>query len=227
MSKGVVIVAGGKGLRMGTDIPKQFLLLNGKPILMHTIEAFYNYDHTINIVLVLPESQFVYWAELKKKHNFKTPHSVVSGGETRFHSVKNGIKFFSDDVSLIAVHDGVRPLVSKEIIARTFNEAKLHGGAYPVIPVVETLRKRDKKGGKNKQVDREDYFLGQTPQTFQTSILRPLYNRRYSKSFTDDVSIVEKAKACNPITIEGSRENIKITTSEDLILAEAILKCRN
>ncbi|MCC8146561.1 MAG: 2-C-methyl-D-erythritol 4-phosphate cytidylyltransferase [Bacteroidales bacterium] len=222
--KYVIIVAGGKGLRMGTEVPKQFLLLEGKPVLMHTIRAFYDYDPAIRIVLVLPEIQQPYWKTLCKEYSFDIGHEIANGGDTRFHSVKNGLKRVLTD-SLVAVHDGVRPLVDKKIIAAAFEAAEIHKAAYPVIPVVDTLRKKVTEG-RSKKVDRSKYCLVQTPQVFISKVIISAYEMDYSENFTDDISVVEARKNCKPVMIEGSRENIKITTPVDLAVAEALLKCR-
>jgi 2-C-methyl-D-erythritol 4-phosphate cytidylyltransferase len=223
MKEQVIIVAGGKGLRMGTDIPKQFLLLNGKPVLMHTIEAFYNYNPQIEIIVVLPSEQRAYWRRLREAHLFDIDHEVVSGGETRFHSVRNAMQLIEKG-TLVAVHDGVRPLVTKEIIEKAFAAAVKKKGAFPAVPVVDAIRKKKHDGSKS--VDRSCYYFVQTPQVFQSDLLIKGYRRRYSKKFTDDVSVVEASRKCKPVMIEGSIENIKITTPFDLVVAENILKLR-
>ena len=222
--KYAIIVAGGKGLRMGTDIPKQFLLLNNKPVLMHTIEAFCYFESKIEIILVLPEEQQNYWSDLCRKHDFTIPHTVVNGGETRFHSVKNGLKQVKPK-SLVAIHDGVRPLITSQLIADAFRQAEIHKASYPVIPVVDTLRECVTED-ESKIVDRSKFCLVQTPQVFCSEIIIDAYEQDFSEQFTDDISVVEARKNCKPVMIEGSRENIKITTPVDLIVAETLLKCR-
>jgi len=218
----IIIVAGGKGTRMGAEIPKQFLILNEKPVLMHTIESFYNYDSTFKIILVLPEEQRNYWNELCEKFDFKINHIVVSGGETRFHSVKNGLDIVSEKNAIIGIHDGVRPLVSFDVIGRCFDKASEKGAAFPVIPIVETLRK--KIGNDNSiTVNRADYCLVQTPQVFNYEIIKKAYQQEYSDTFTDDVSVVESLKEYPVYEVEGSRENIKITTPIDLFIAEKLM----
>jgi 2-C-methyl-D-erythritol 4-phosphate cytidylyltransferase len=224
VKKYVIILAGGKGLRMGTDIPKQFLLLREKPVLMHTIEAFYNYDPCIRIILVLSENQGDYWHLLCEKHHFTIDHQVTWGGETRFHSVQNGLQLVDED-SYVAIHDGVRPLVTQKIIADAFEIAERGKSAYPVIPVSDTLR-RLLPNEKSRLVDRSKFFLVQTPQVFSSKVIIRAYHADYSPEFTDDVSVAEKRKSCKAIMIEGSRENIKITSPIDFAIAEAILKCR-
>ncbi len=220
MQKYIIIVAGGKGTRMGTDIPKQFLLLCGKPVLMHTIEAFYQYDENIGIVLVLPEEQQLYWQELCEQYKFIIKHTVVSGGKTRFHSVKNGLNLVAKKDAIVGIHDGVRPLVPLSVISECYKEAEQKGTVFPVIPVVDTLRQKTASG--SVLVDRENYCLVQTPQVFDASIIQDAYNQEYSEKFTDDISVVE-IMGKSVFSVEGSRRNIKITTPEDLIVAEAFM----
>ena len=215
MKKYIIIVAGGKGLRMGAEIPKQFLILNDKPVLMHTIDAFYNYDPSIKIILVLPEEQQDYWTELCEKFDFKINHQTVSGGETRFHSVRNGLSIAPEKDVIIGIHDGVRPLVSKDVISRCFDKAAEKGVAFPVVPVVETLRK--KTGTGSIIVNRADYCLVQTPQVFNSEIIKKAYQQDFSDKFTDDVSVVESLNEYPIYEVEGASENIKITTPIDLI----------
>ena len=168
----IVIVAGGKGLRMGNDIPKQFLLLNNKPILMHTIEKFHSWDSKCEIILVLPESQHNYWNSLCEEQQFNIPLKITTGGETRFHSVKNGLNIATGDI--IGIHDGVRPLVSHDTISLCFNTAKQKGNAIPCIPVNDSLRKAEKNS--NKMVERSLFFRIQTPQVFQSDIINKAFN---------------------------------------------------
>lgn len=217
--KSVVIVAGGKGLRMGTDIPKQFLPLKGLPVLMHTINAFRRYDENIDIVLVLPREQQEYWKELCGRYSFVQPHRIADGGETRYHSVSNGLSMLSG-CGLVAVHDGVRPFVSQEVIARCFDAAAVHKAVIPVLPAVETVRHR-LPDGKTVTVDRSEYFMVQTPQVFDATLLMDAYSRGYSSAFTDDASVVEAA-GTDIYLVEGNRENIKITTPFDLRIGEIL-----
>lgn len=214
-----LIVAGGKGERMNFDIPKQFIEINGKPILMHTIEAFVKYDHDIQIVIVLPTTQIDLWHQLCKKHAFNVNHCVAMGGQTRFHSVQNGLQSI-ETPSIIAVHDGVRPLVSISTIARCFSAAEIHNAAIPVIDLVDSLRKIS--GEESFSVNRSDYKLVQTPQVFDGEFLKKAYQQAYSDKFTDDASVVESLGE-KIYLVEGNRENIKITTEMDLIIAKAIL----
>lgn len=215
MNAYAVIVAGGKGLRMGGDIPKQFLPIDGKPILMHTIEAFHKAIDGIQIVLVLPAEQQNYWKELCKKHFFHSPELVANGGETRFHSVKNGLALIPDDnEAVVGVHDGVRPFVSKETIERCYAEAAQGKAIVPVVPVVETIRQILPEG-KSITRPRDEYRLVQTPQTFPLMLIKQAYEQPFSAAFTDDASVVE-ALGREITMVEGNRENIKITTQSDL-----------
>ena len=218
--KYVLIVAGGKGLRMGTELPKQFLPIGGRPVLMRTVEAFYSYDPDMCIVLVLPESQQDYWQHLCVEHGFKVPHVVANGGETRFHSVKNGLAFVQE-AGVVGVHDGVRPFVSRDVIARCYDLALTEKAVVPVVKVVETVRQL-MPDGTSRTMDRERYRLVQTPQVFDAALLKQAYGQPYTPSFTDDASVVEAYGASICLT-EGNRENIKITTPFDLKVAEALL----
>jgi 2-C-methyl-D-erythritol 4-phosphate cytidylyltransferase len=225
MKKCVIVVAGGKGVRMGGDLPKQFMPVCGKPVLMHTIQAFYDYDTQIRIILVLPEDQIAYWEQLCETQAFAIPHQLVKGGETRFHSVKNGLMEVGEN-TLVGVHDGVRPLVSREIIAEAYRIAESEKAAFPAIPVTDSVRERGNDLGESHAVDRSQYFLVQTPQVFLSDILLDAYSQDYRESFTDDVSVVESAGICRPVMFEGNRENIKITSPVDLIIAKHLMKCR-
>lgn len=219
MNRHVIIVAGGKGLRMGGDIPKQFLPVGGKPVLMRTIEAFYSFDPSIHIILVLPVSQQAYWKELCETYHFSVHHEVADGGDTRFHSVKNGLALV-DGEGLVGVHDGVRPFVSREVIAGCYARAEIEKAVIPVIDVVETVRHLTKRGSET--VPRGDYKLVQTPQVFEVSLLKEAYNREFIETFTDDASVVE-AMGKEIHLVPGNRENIKLTTPFDLKVAEALL----
>ena len=220
MKKHIIIVAGGKGLRMGGEIPKQFLPIGGKPVLMRTIEAFHLYDNTIHVVLVLPVSQQAYWRELCKKYSFELPHEVADGGETRFHSVMNGLALVEGE-GLVGVHDGVRPFVSQEVITRCYAEAGTKKAVIPVIGVVETVRRLE--GTDSVTVPRDQYKLVQTPQVFDVALLQRAYQQKYTEMFTDDASVVE-ALGEKVFLVEGNRENIKLTTPEDLDVAEVFFK---
>lgn len=218
MKKHVVIVAGGKGLRMGGDIPKQFLPIGGKPVLMRTIEAFHAFDKNIHTVLVLPVSQQNYWMDLCKEYHFDIVHDIADGGETRFHSVKNGLALV--DEGLVGIHDGVRPFVTKEVIARCYTEAFLKKAVIPVIGVVETVRHLTDKGSET--VPRDQYKLVQTPQVFEVDLLKNAYQQNYTDRFTDDASVVE-GLGIEVALVEGNLENIKLTTPFDLKVAEILV----
>ncbi len=217
--KYVLIVAGGKGLRMGTELPKQFLPIGGKPVLMRTLEAFYTYNSEIQLILVLPHSQQDYWKQLCREYHFSLPHVVADGGETRFHSVKNGLALVNTP-GLVGVHDGVRPFVSQEVISRCYDLAAEKKAVIPVIDVVETVRHLDGEGSVT--VNRDDYKLVQTPQVFDVELLKQAYNQSYTPHFTDDASVVEALGVPVALTV-GNRENIKITTPFDLKIATVLL----
>ena len=218
LKKTAIIVAGGKGERMNSEVPKQFLELAGKPVLMHTIERFFNYSAEIAIVLVLPATQTEYWKELCLKYNFDIPHRIAEGGEARFFSVRNALRLV-DYNGLIAVHDGVRPLVDSETIERCFEVAEKSGIAIPIIDSVDSIRKITGNG--SIAVDRKEYKMVQTPQVFRADVLLKSYEQPYNESFTDDASVAEAAGFTISL-VAGNRENIKITTPFDLKLAEAL-----
>lgn len=219
MNKYVIIVAGGSGKRMKTNIPKQFIEIKGMPLLMHTMTTFYKYDNKINIILVLSKAYFKHWKDLCQCHGFQIPHEVVEGGEERYHSVKNGLSVVKGQ-GLVGIHDGVRPLVSPATIDRCYTVALEKGNAIPCIPVIESLRFADELG--SRPVDRNNYHVIQTPQVFQSGLLQDAYDQPFSKSFTDDASVIETmGHGIN--LVEGNRENIKITTPLDLELAKVLL----
>lgn len=222
MERYAIIVAGGKGLRMGGEIPKQFLPIGGKPVLMRTIEVFRQAYPDIHIILVLPVSQQDYWQQLCQEYNFAVPVRIADGGETRFHSVSNGLKLIPDDTDgLVGVHDGVRPFVAVETIRRCYDEAMEKGAVVPVISVVETVRQL-RKDGTSVTVPRDEYKLVQTPQTFRISLLKEAYQQQYTSFFTDDASVVEALG--KPVhLVEGNRENIKITTPADIRFVNGLL----
>lgn len=218
----VIIVAGGKGLRMGTETPKQFLPVAGKPILMRTIERFYEYNPDINIILVLPESQQEYWHQLCEEHHFDIKHQIANGGDTRFQSSKNGLALIPDAADgVVGIHDGVRPFVSTSVIDECYETAREEYAAIPVYAVTDTLRYIDQRGG-GKNVMRDDYRVVQTPQTFDIALAKQAFNQGYKAQFTDDASVVESL-GCQVAMVEGNRENIKITTPFDIKVAEALL----
>jgi 2-C-methyl-D-erythritol 4-phosphate cytidylyltransferase len=216
-----LIVAGGNGTRMGTELPKQFLLLQGKPVIMHTIEAFYFAG--ASLVLVLPKHQFGYWKTLCDAHHFNLPHQLAAGGETRFHSVKNGLELISDD-GVIAIHDGVRPCISREVIEETYEVAQQKGNAIAAVKLKDSIRVSD--GEDNHSVNREYYWLIQTPQTFQTALIKAAYQSASHAQFTDDAGVLEAAGSAIHLT-QGDYRNIKITTPEDMQVAEVFLGRRS
>jgi 2-C-methyl-D-erythritol 4-phosphate cytidylyltransferase len=212
---GVVIVAGGSGKRFGSELPKQFLEIIGKPVLMHTIERFVEAFSKIKIVVVLPEDHHETWADLCKMHEFAIDHEVVKGGKERFYSVKNGLEKVKD-CEIVGVQDGVRPLASAKLIQTCYETASSYGACVPAIPVADSLRKGNKTD--NKPVSREGLFRVQTPQVFRNVWLQIAYDQPYDPSFTDDASVVEKA-GHKIILVDGEESNIKITRKEDLKLA--------
>jgi 2-C-methyl-D-erythritol 4-phosphate cytidylyltransferase len=214
----IIIVAGGKGLRMGGEIPKQFLPIGGKPVLMRTLERFLEYSKDLQIILVLPEAQQEYWHQLCEEYHFDVTYTLANGGQTRFHSVQNGLAKVPDDAQgVVGVHDGVRPFVSIEVISNCFETARTKKAVIPVTPVVETLRHIN-EGTKA----RADYRLVQTPQCFDIQLLKDANRQPYNDGFTDDASVVE-AFGFDITLVEGNRENIKITTPFDLKIAETLI----
>lgn len=245
----IIIVAGGKGLRMGSDIPKQFLPIGGKPVLMRTLERFRAYSSALQIILVLPEAQQDYWRQLCEDYHFDVEHQIANGGQTRFHSVQNGLALIPDDAEgVVGVHDGVRPFPSIEVIRNCYETARTAKAVIPVIPVVETVRQLMSDGQvSSRTVPRDDYRLVQTPQTFDIQLLKAAYKRAqnqtrlgsaeheqarpevkaanrqpYNDGFTDDASVVESYGYAITL-VEGNRENIKITTPYDLKIAEVLI----
>jgi 2-C-methyl-D-erythritol 4-phosphate cytidylyltransferase len=216
----VVIVAGGSGKRMGAEIPKQFLELAGRPVLMHTIERFKKFNDAIEIITVLPENQLRFWIDIQKKHSFSVAHTLVKGGSNRFYSVKNGLKFVNSP-GLVAIHDGVRPFVSIDTIKRCFEAAEKLGNAIPTISPTESLRMVTDNG--SEPVNRFHVKQIQTPQVFNAGLLKEAYLQDYCPEFTDDATVLEK-KGEKINLIEGNRENIKITNPEDLLISAALLQ---
>ena len=225
-------MAGGKGTRIKSDLPKQFIRLNGKPILLHTLEAFFKYSEKISVVLVLPEDDFGTWEAICREYKFTRPILLQKGGETRFQSVKNGLEKI-DGEGLVASHDGVRPLVSSDLIGASYRLAAVHGSAVAAVRLKESIRVTDqaylpegssaRRQDNTKAVDRSHYRLIQTPQTFNLQLIKKAYQLKEDKSLTDDASIAEKSG--HKISLfEGSYQNIKITTPEDLIVAEALMR---
>jgi 2-C-methyl-D-erythritol 4-phosphate cytidylyltransferase len=217
MQKVALIVAGGKGDRMNADIPKQFLLLNGTPILMHTLKQF---SHFEEIVLVLPHSQFDYWRELCSNYNFTQKHTLLAGGTTRFYSVKNGLEKIEEN-SVIAIHDGVRPLISKKLIDSLITKTKNGVGVIPIVPVKDSIRKV--KGENSVHLDRSNLYKVQTPQCFLSTDIKEAYTQEFSDTFTDDASVFE-ANGGKINTLLGEEKNLKITTREDLTIANEFIQ---
>lgn len=226
MERFAILVAGGQGLRMGGDVPKQFLPLGGRPVLMHTIDRFREVFPDMHIIVVLPQGQHDYWHDLCRRHHLEGGFLTAPGGDTRFHSVLNGLNAIPADVSegLVGVHDGVRPFVSRDTLRRCYEEAARSGTAVPVTPVVETLR-HVSPDGESVTVPRGDYRLVQTPQVFSLALLRQAYRQPYAPQFTDDASVVE-ALGERITLVEGNRENIKLTTPADLLLTKGIMEAR-
>ena len=219
MKNYTIIVAGGKGLRMKSNIPKQFISINSKPVLMHTLDRMYQILPQSEIILALPKSEFDNWNKLCKKHNYSIDHCVVEGGKTRYESVRNALNKVNEK-SVIAVHDGVRPLVKNSVVNECMLAAKEKGAAIPVMAIEESLRKKTNSG--SVVVNRDKYLIVQTPQCFSSDVLLKAYQQDYSTKFTDDASVVE-AMGLEIQLIEGNKENIKITTSEDLKKAQVYI----
>ena len=220
MKKYALIVAGGKGERMGSETPKQFLPVAGKPLLMHTLQVFHATDPSIELILVLPELHFATWGNLCEEYNFEVMHQVVNGGSMRFESVYNGLQSIDGDEGLVAIHDGVRPLVTSRIITETYRVAGENGNAVAAVRSKDSLRLV--VDGVSRAVNREDYYLVQTPQTFRLSGIRKAYASAAHNRFTDDAAVAE-AHGETIRLVEGDYRNIKITTPEDLLLAELLI----
>ena len=220
MKRYAILVGGGSGSRMQQDIPKQFLLLDGKPVLMHTLEAFYQSEPRPEIVVVLNVDFHEYWEKLCKTYQCIIPHTLVKAGQERFFSVKNGLKLVKGK-ALVAIHDAVRPIIKKDKIEHAFSYAEVHGNAVLAIPSKDSVRLSDTK--ENKAVARELVYLIQTPQIFTSTMLKKAYLQEFRTSFTDDASVVEHAGVAIHL-VEGDPKNIKITYPEDLALAEVFLK---
>lgn len=219
----IIIVAGGRGLRMGGEVPKQFLPVGGRPVLMRTIEQFHAYDAQLQIIVVLPHDQQDYWQKLCSDYGFTVPHRMADGGDTRFASSANGLALVPDDEDgLVGFHDGVRPFVSQQTIARCYEAAREDYAAIPVMAVTDTLRFVG-NGGSGHNVQRAMFRAVQTPQVFDIALAKQAFNQPYRDTFTDDASVVESL-GCHVQMVEGNRENIKLTTPFDLVVAEALLK---
>lgn len=219
VKKHTIIVAGGSGKRLGGPVPKQFQTVKGRPLLMWTIEAFHRYDPAMRLIVVLPREHFDIWKALCMGHRFLIGHEVVAGGEQRWHSVKAGLDKVEDD-GLVAVHDGVRPLVSQELIARCFDAADRQAAAIPVVPVVPSIRETTAEG--SRALDRSKLLAVQTPQCFHADLLRAAFEQPYDPAFTDEATLVERL-GVRVALVEGEDGNIKVTTPMDLRLVELVL----
>lgn len=220
LKKYALIVAGGTGSRMNSSIAKQFIELSGKPILMRTIETFFKFDPNFAIILVLPKEQLYFWQILCEKHHFSIPHQVITGGDTRFHSVKNGLASITSE-GIVAIHDGVRPLVGHSTISRCLDTAGKWGNAVPCLPVYESVRQVN--DNESTPIDRSLLRVIQTPQVFSCTLIKAAFEQPYDDAFTDDASVLEKTGEKIQL-VEGNRENIKITDPLDLLMAEAFLR---
>jgi len=218
MKKYAIIVAGGSGLRMGAALPKQYLPVGGKPILMHTLAAFHQYSPEIEVMLVIPEKDFAYWTQLCEEFDFQLPYRLIKGGETRFQSVKNGLDAIEATEGLVAIHDGVRPFVAPQTISESFLIAERTGSAIAVIPLKDSLRKINATGESFFQ-KRDDYRLVQTPQTFLLHKIKKAFEVKEEPHFTDDATVYEN-QGWEVSLFEGNVSNIKITTPEDLAYAD-------
>ncbi|MBQ5730314.1 MAG: 2-C-methyl-D-erythritol 4-phosphate cytidylyltransferase [Bacteroidaceae bacterium] len=224
MKRYLIVVAGGKGQRMGGALPKQFQLLGERPVIMVTLERLHAIDNTLKFILVLPLEYIALWDELCTKYEFRLPVTVVAGGNTRFHSVQNGLSMIEDsDEALVGVHDAVRPFVSQKVLDDAFREAWINGAAIPMIDIQDSVRQIIGAGGASQAVPRDRYRLVQTPQVFRLSLLCKAYSQRYVEAFTDDASVVE-AMGERVYAVEGNRENIKLTTPFDMMVAKTIIE---
>ena len=221
MRKAAILVAGGKGTRMGGAVSKQYLPIGGKPVLMHTLEAFARYSPEIYLILVLPANDFMFWGKLCQEYHFTLPHQVIAGGASRFQSVKNGLNALPFDEGLVAIHDGVRPFVHSEVIRESFEEARRSGSAIAVVPLKDSIRKVTSDGKSNFE-ERQFFRLVQTPQTFQIGKIKEAFKVEELPQFTDDATVYEY-QGWQVSLIEGNPENVKITTPEDLEYAEFLL----
>jgi 2-C-methyl-D-erythritol 4-phosphate cytidylyltransferase len=222
MKKVALIVAAGAGKRMQNATPKQFLLLSGQPILMHTIRVFYNADPNTKIIVIINENDIEHWRALCQAHHFELPHTLINGGAERFFSVQNGINHLKNDEpshTLVAIHDGVRPLATTDFINQCFDAAKTHQTAVPTLPLKDSIRNIIT----HQTTDRAQYNLVQTPQVFTLNILQKAYLQPFLPTFTDDASVVETVYPKPIHTVQGTEQNIKITTPFDLLFAEFIL----
>lgn len=217
-NKTVIITAGGMGKRMGNNLPKQFLALQKSPILIHTILKFYNYDNSIQLILTLPENWISYWERTCAETNFDIQHEIIAGGKERYDSIKKALTLSKG--KLIAIHDGIRPLVSTETIQKAFEMAEKKGNAIPIFPIKESVRFVENE--KTHSINRNNYFLVQTPQVFERGLIKSAYEQDFQESITDDASLLEKTGK-KIYVFQGNEENIKITTPLDLRIAEELI----
>lgn len=220
----VVIVAGGSGKRMKSELPKQFIKLTGRPVLLHTLYVFYEFDRELKIIIVLHADYFDLWKSICEKYSCSVPHRVIKGGETRFCSVKNGLEAIDNEDGLVAIHDAVRPLVNKQTIKRCFDNAMRYGNALPAISPNESVRITI--AGGNKPIDKENIFLVQTPQVFSVARIKKAYKQKQRPDFTDDATVFEASGGIINI-VPGDPLNIKLTTPVDMEFAITVLKQRN
>jgi len=220
MEKYVLIIAGGLGKRMNMDIPKQFIPVAGKPVLMHTIAKFKNFDPKMHIIVIIPREHISLWKDLCVEFSFKIEHQIVSGGKERFYSVRNGLKHVPDD-ALVLIHDGVRPLVSNETIERVIRSSSEKGNAIPYMDLYQSVRKVSQS--KNRAVNRNQFKVIQTPQGFYSNYIKEAYSKRYRKSFTDDASVLE-ALGYEINLVKGNNKNMKITSSTDIHLVDCLMR---
>ncbi len=220
MNRYAIIVAGGTGQRFGSSVPKQFLPLKGLPVLMHTLHIFHTFNSSIRFIVTLPIDYIEVWQSLCQEYKFSIEHKITTGGETRFHSVLNGLNCIEGE-GIVAVHDAVRPLVSKDTLQRCFETAARLGNAVPVITPADSIRELN--GNSSRLVNRDTFVMVQTPQVFSIKLLKEAYKQPFNPEFTDDASVLEK-KGNKIILVEGNRENIKITTQTDMLIAEALIK---
>lgn len=220
MKGAVIIVAGGVGSRMQSSLPKQFLDLKGKPILLHTLEKFHSFNADLQLIVVMHENYVDYWKDLCRTLHVQIKHDVIAGGKERFFSVKKGLEKLHDDIEVVAVHDAVRPLVSSQTLHNCFAALQEHHAVVPVIPLNDSIRELGENS--NWHADRSKFRLVQTPQCFDRRLLETSYQKEYNRSFTDDASVVESVD--QPIfLVDGNQENVKITTTSDLLLCSALL----
>lgn len=219
----VIIVAGGSGKRMNSLMPKQFLLLHNKPILQYSIEAFLTYNPAIECIVVLLEDQINHWKQICATHNFTLPHTIVQGGKERFHSVKAGLSAIHN-AGIVAIHDGVRPLIQAATIKEGFRTARTYKSAVPLIDAIDSIRYYD--GKKSYSIERKTSKLVQTPQIFDVKTLQQAYEQHFSNTFTDDASVWEQYGE-ELAFYEGTTDNIKITTEKDLHIASALLQLQS